>query len=256
MKIISVANQKGGVGKTTTVVNIATALAALNKKVLVIDFDPQGNASTGMGVVGRERKVGTYDVICGGRQISECLIQSPIPGLYLLVASPDLAGAEVELVYQDRREYILKERLDTFRGKVDYVIIDCPPALGLLTINALTASDRVLIPLQCEFYALDGLSQLIKTIHRVQRAFNPHLKIDGIALTMFDKRSALSELVAEDVRHHFGELVYKAVIPRSVKISESPSHGQPVLIYDVKSSGSYAYMQLAGEILQRQGGYL
>lgn len=256
MRVLSIANQKGGVGKTTTAVNIATALAALNKKVLLIDLDPQGNASTGMGVLNRNSKKGTYDVLCNNLSIPECIIDSLIPNLKLLVASPDLAAAELELVQKQGREFILRESLASISDMIDYTIIDCPPALGLLTLNALAASNSILIPLQCEFYALEGLSQLIRTIQRVQGTFNPHLEVDGIALTMFDKRSALSEHVAKDVREHFGSLVYESTIPRSVKISESPSHGQPVLIYDIKSSGAHAYMRLAGEILKRQGAQL
>ena len=252
MKVISIANQKGGVGKTTTAVNIATAFAALQKKVLLIDLDPQGNASTGLNVRKRDKKKGTYEVLCIDDKIENCTVKSTVPNLILLIASPNLAAAEIELVNRTRREFLLRDKLTELDDQFDYIIIDCPPALGLLTLNALNASNSVIIPLQCEFYALEGLTQLIKTIKRVQNSFNSALVINGIALTMYDKRSALSDMVVNDVRHHFGSLVYESVIPRSVKISESPSHGQPVLIYDVKSSGSYAYMRLASEILRRE----
>lgn len=252
MKVISIANQKGGVGKTTTAVNIATAFAALQKKVLLIDLDPQGNASTGLNVRKRDKKKGTYEVLCMDDSIEDCMIKSTIPNLTLLIASPNLAAAEIELVNRTKREFLLRDKFNILNSEFDYIIIDCPPALGLLTLNALNASNSIIIPLQCEFYALEGLTQLIKTIKRVQNSFNSALEINGIALTMYDKRSALSDMVVNDVRQHFGSLVFESVIPRSVKISESPSHGQPVLIYDVKSSGSYAYMRLASEIIRRE----
>ena len=256
MKVISIANQKGGVGKTTTAINVATALAALQKKVLLIDLDPQGNASTGLNVRQRSKKKGTYDVLCLDREIDDCSVKSTIPNLSLLIAAPDLAAAEIELVQRTRREYLLREKLVKQQDQYHYVIIDCPPALGLLTLNALSASNSIIIPLQCEFYALEGLTQLIQTIKRVQNTFNKLLSINGIALTMYDKRSALSEMVVNDVRKHFGPLVYDSIIPRSVRISESPSHGQPVLIYDIKSAGSYAYMRLASEIIKRESAVL
>lgn len=251
--VIAVTNQKGGVGKTTTTVNLATALAAVGKKVLLIDLDPQGNASTGLGLLNRHRRLGTYELLLGRYALKDCLVPSKIPGLFVVPASPDLAGAEVELVQEEKRESFLQGALRE-SDEFDYILIDCPPALGLLTLNALCAADRVLVPLQCEFYALDGLSQLFNTIKRVQKNLNQNLKLFGIVLTMYDRRSALSEQVEEDVRSYFGDLVFKTIIPRSVKVSESPSHGQPVLIYDVRSSGSLAYMKFAGEILRKDGG--
>ncbi|MFN7709515.1 MAG: ParA family protein [Holosporales bacterium] len=253
MVVLAIANQKGGVGKTTTTVNVATALAAVGKRVVVIDMDPQGNASTGLGLMGRERKVGTYQVLLDDLSIDQALSPSQIPGLSICPASPDLSGAEIELVNADCREYRLRDALERAGDLADYVLIDCPPALGFLTLNALTAADGVLIPLQCEYYALEGLSQLMSTIQRVQKRLNKTLALYGIVLTMHDRRSALSDQVAEEAINHFGNLVFETVIPRNVKVSEAPSHGQPVLLYDVRSSGSLAYMKLASEILRRKG---
>lgn len=250
MKIIAIANQKGGVGKTTTAINLATGLGAVGLKVLLIDIDPQGNASTGLGILNRESKVGTYDVLTGKKTVKESVIPTIIPGLDILSGSSGLSGVEIELYSHKRNQYILKEALSL--ASYDYVLIDCPPSLNLLTLNALVAAHSILIPLQCEFYALEGLSQLIKTIGLIKRKLNPVLSLQGIILTMFDVRSSLAESVEKDVRHHFKTDVYQVVIPRNVRVSEAPSHGKPVMIYDVKCSGSLAYMKLAVEILKQE----
>ncbi len=250
-RIIAIANQKGGVGKTTTAINLGTALAAVNKKVLVIDLDPQGNASTGLAIPQAQRSIGSYQVVFGEATVAQAAVPSQIPRLSVIPSTVHLSGAEIELVSAQRREYRLREAI---RGisDYDYVLIDCPPALGLLTLNALTAAHAVLVPLQCEFYALEGLSHLMSTIERVRRAFNPSLEIQGVVLTMFDRRNNLSDMVAEDVRSHLGGRVYETVIPRNVRVSEAPSHGKPVLLYDMHCAGSKAYMHLAGEVLRRE----
>jgi chromosome partitioning protein len=251
-RVLAVANQKGGVGKTTTAINLATALAAVGKSVLVIDFDPQGNASTGLGIAPAQRKVGIYDVLFDDLELDRAVIPSVIPNLAIVTSSVELSGAEVELVSAPNREYRLRTALNNSQLAFDYILIDCPPALGLLTLNALVAADAVLVPLQCEFYALEGLSHLVRTIERVKRTLNPALDIQGVVLTMFDKRNNLSDSVAADVRGFFGEKVYDTVIPRNVKISEAPSHGKPVIIYDMRCPGSQAYILLAGEVLKRE----
>ena len=252
----AVANQKGGVGKTTTAINLATALAATGERVLLVDLDPQGNASTGLGLSRNERQRGTYALLGGDPQNQAELRPTYIPNLDILPAEPDLAGAEVELVGEAHREYRLRDTLQPLvaGGKFTFVLIDCPPSLGLLNLNGLVAADAVLIPLQCEFFALEGLSQLMRTVELVKRGLNPGLRVQGIVLTMFDRRNNLSELVAADARGFFGDQVYETVIPRNVRVSEAPSHGKPVILYDFKSPGAQAYVRLASEMLRRERG--
>lgn len=250
-RIIAVANQKGGVGKTTTAINLATALAAVGRRVLVVDLDPQGNASTGLGIESARRTSGTYDLLLGEITLDQALIETAVPGLAIVASTMDLSAAELELVDMERREYLLRDAIRRAAAQFDYVLIDCPPALGLLTLNGLVAADTVLVPLQCEFLALEGLSQLVRTIDRVTGRFNPKLQLEGIVLTMYDTRNKLSSLVSEDVRSYFGDKVYDTVIPRNVRVSEAPSHGKPVLLYDLACTGSQAYVHLAGEVLRR-----
>lgn len=265
-RILSVANQKGGVGKTTTAINLGTALAAVNERVLIIDLDAQGNASTGLGIPRPKRTASTYDVLIGRSTIEESVIPTSIPSLSLVPSTVDLSGAEMELVGVPRRSFKLRDALTTFLATCDqraksggepgysYILIDCPPSLNLLTINAMTASHGVIVPLQTEFFALEGLSQLLRTIDLVKGSLNPGLDIQGIVLTMFDRRNNLSEQVAADVRKHLGEKVYQTVIPRNVRISEAPSHGLPAIVYDHKCAGSQAYIKLASELIQRERG--
>lgn len=251
-RILAIANQKGGVGKTTTTVNLATAMAATKKKVLIIDLDPQGNASTGLGIERNSRSVTTYDLLVGNAILSDAVRQTIVPGLSIIPSSVDLAGAELELISMPEREYRLSNAIRRDCAGYDFILIDCPPALGLLTLNAFCLADAVLVPLQCEYYALEGLSHLVRTIERVKRAFNPNLEIQGVVLTMYDRRNNLSDMVAADVREHFGDKVYRTVIPRNVRVSEAPSHGRPVLLYDWRCAGSQAYIHLASEMLRRE----
>jgi chromosome partitioning protein len=247
---VAIANQKGGVGKTTTAINIATAMAATGWKTLLMDLDPQGNASTGIGVGTADREFSTYDLIVDERPLVDCIMPTRIPGLDLIPATVDLSGAEVELVSVEDRTERMRRAL---AGHTDHDIcfIDCPPSLGLLTLNAMTASDTMLVPLQCEFFALEGLSQLLQTVERVQQRFNPDLGIIGVALTMFDRRNRLTDQVADDVRSVLGSLVFETAIPRNVRLSEAPSHGLPALVYDHTCAGSRAYMALARELIGR-----
>ena len=254
LRVLVVANQKGGVGKTTTAINLGTALAAVGERVLLIDSDPQGNASTGLGIGRAQRKHTLYDVLMGEKALIDCRVMSSVPGLDVVPSDPDLSGVELELGQQARRSYKLRDALDPIRqaGDYTYVLIDCPPSLNLLTVNAMAAADAVLVPLQCEFYALEGVSGLVRTIEMVKRQLNPSLRLQGIVLTMFDRRNNLSDLVAADARGFFGATVYETVIPRNIRISEAPSHGKPVLLYDFRSPGAQAYVRLAGEVLRRE----
>ncbi len=268
-RILVLANQKGGVGKTTTAINLGTALAAVGERVLIVDLDPQGNASTGLGIGRAERKVSAYDVLIGAALIEDAVVPTKVPGLDIVPSTMDLLGAELELANIPRRSHRLRDALARMprNGKVrdasekeaamtarpyTYLLIDCPPSLNLLTINAMTAADAILVPLQCEFFALEGLSQLLRTVERVRSSLNPRLEIQGVVLTMFDQRNKLSDQVASDVRQHLGDKVYRTVIPRNVRISEAPSYGKPALVYDHRCAGSKAYMKLASELIQRE----
>lgn len=251
-RILSIANQKGGVGKTTTAINLATAMAAARKKVLLVDLDPQGNASTGLGLLRSTIRRSSYDLLFNECPVMEATMKTKVPGLHVVPSSVHLSGADIELVTAENRESRLCKALRDPNLPFDYIIIDCPPSLNLLTLNALVATDSVLVPMQCEFYALEGLSHLSKTIDRVRHHFNPNLNIHGVILTMFDRRNNLSGLVAADVRKYFGDKVYKTVIPRNVRLSEAPSFGLPAIVYDLACPGAKAYVSLAKEILKRE----
>ncbi|QDZ08845.1 ParA family protein [Sphingomonas panacisoli] len=251
MTVIAVANQKGGVGKTTTAINLGTALAATGKRVLIVDLDPQGNASTGLGIHRANRAKSSYEVLIGEVSVSDAAIATAVPKLDIVPATVDLSGAEIELVDYEERTHRLDHALEETADRWDVVLIDCPPSLGLLTINAMVAADSLLVPLQCEFFALEGLSQLLSTVERIRSRFNPGLAILGVALTMYDRRNRLTEQVSSDVRAVLGNVVFDTVIPRNVRLSEAPSHGVPALIYDYRCSGSEAYMALARELIGR-----
>ena len=254
-RIITIANQKGGVGKTTTAINLATALAAIGERVLIIDLDPQGNASTGLGIDRQDRKVSSYDLLVGEADVAASAMPTSVPGLFVIPSTLDLLGIEMEIASAPDRVSRLRNALHRQAGDnndFSYILIDCPPSLNLLTLSSMAAADSVLVPLQCEFFALEGLSQLLQTVEQVRNSINPNLMIQGIVLTMFDGRNNLANQVVEDVRAHMGETVYETVIPRNVRVSEAPSYGKPAILYDLKCTGSQAYLQLASEVIRRE----
>ena len=256
-RILALANQKGGVGKTTTAINLGTALAAIGERVLIVDLDPQGNASTGLGLDRRQRRISTYDVLSGDSELKRAVVETAVPQLCVAPSTLDLLGLELEIAAQRDRAHRLRRAIEgltaaSLDNPFTYILIDCPPSLNLLTVNALAAADAVLVPLQCEFFALEGLSQLLKSVEQVRSSLNPRLSIHGVVLTMFDPRNNLSGQVVADVRQYMGEKVYQTMIPRNVRVSEAPSHGKPVLLYDLKCAGSQAYLRLASEVIQRE----
>ena len=253
LKIISIVNQKGGVGKTTTAINLGTALAAIDKKILLIDLDPQGNLSTGIGVTEKQRTNSVYDLITQSLSIHKTIQETKIPNLKIIPSNINLSGIEFELAADEDRTNKLNNKINSLAGEYDVVLIDCPPSLGILTVNSLVASDSVLVPLQCEFYALEGLAQLLRTIEKVKENLNPNLFLEGVVLTMFDSRNRLSDDVVADAREHLGKKVFETIIPRNVRLSEAPSHGLPAIIYDQKCIGSLAYIDLAKELINRLG---
>ena len=253
-KIISVANQKGGVGKTTTAINLAACLALSGQKVLIIDIDPQGNASSGLGVNLRENQKGIYELLAGNASLDQVIYPTEIDTLKIIPSNVDLAGAEIELVGRDHREKILSMALNGVNAEYEFIVIDCPPSLGLLTLNALTVSQSVLIPMQCEYYALQGLNQLLKTLKRIQKSINPDLKVEGILLTMYDNRTLLTSQVENHVKKYFSEFLMKTIIPRNIRLSEAPSHGKPIILYANRSKGSDSYVELAQEVIQQTKG--
>ena len=251
-KIIAVANQKGGVGKTTTTVNLAASLAIEEKKVLLVDSDPQGNATSGSGIPRQTKRKTLYNALVNDENLQDIILPTELPLLFVLPADKNLAGAEIELVGRERREYRLKEVLSKIKDQFDYILIDCPPSLSLLTLNGLTAADSLLVPIQCEYYALEGVTELFDTLARIQRSLNPKLKIEGLLLTMFDERTNLSTAVAKDLRDFYGKKVLQTVIPRNIRLAEAPSYGKPIILYDIRSRGAESYMSLAKEILTHE----
>jgi chromosome partitioning protein len=257
MRVLAIANQKGGVGKTTTAINLGAALAASSKRAIIFDTDPQGNASTGIDIDPSDREVTAYDVLVGARPLSAAIMETKVPNLFIVPGHANLSGVETELMAGLRPQHRLRDALSAYRaenagGAFDYMLIDCPPSLNILTVNALTAADAVLVPLQCEFFALEGLTQLIGTIEAVKANLNPKLEIQGIVLTMHDQRTKLSDQVADEVRRHFGDKVYDTIIPRNVRLSEAPSHGMPAIVYDQQAPGSKAYIAFAKEMIERE----